>query len=71
MERSDTFLLYLEANKVITSTTHFQLGRPMIQIIDKPTKQFVRVVGGNDNPYMHIYSVLEWATSHGMETKYM
>ncbi|CAG4933025.1 uncharacterized protein LOC123700554 [Colias croceus] len=50
-----------ERHKIIPSTTHFQLGRPTIKILDVPTKQFVRVQVKNENPHMRIYSVLEWA----------
>ncbi|PZC83458.1 hypothetical protein B5X24_HaOG207441 [Helicoverpa armigera] len=51
----------LELHKRIPCTTHFTHGRPTWPILDRPTKQFVRVVVKNENPHMRLYHVLEWA----------
>ncbi|KAM3963884.1 uncharacterized protein ACR2FA_001918 [Aphomia sociella] len=50
-----------EFHKGIPSTTHFRLGRPKWNPFDLPTKEFVRMQVKNENPYMRIYNVLEWA----------
>ncbi|CAH1641132.1 unnamed protein product [Spodoptera littoralis] len=50
-----------ERHKLIPSTTHFVHGRPTWPILDRPTKQFVRIVVKNENPHMRIKHILEWA----------
>ncbi|KAF9406620.1 hypothetical protein HW555_013024 [Spodoptera exigua] len=50
-----------ELQRRIPSTTHFVHGRPTWPILDRPTKQFVRIVVKNENPHMRINHILEWA----------